>query len=156
MKRWVVFATSIVLPAAGCRSSSNGPRPDAAVISDDAGAAEAGPVDASDAEASTDVDGPGAAGADCTFNRDCERTLRCGCKDGACACEPGPRGTGKIGIDTCEDGSECASSVCVEGPASSGASYCSGPCTGPEDCAGALPECFPIEPLGAICIRKAP
>lgn len=76
-----------------------------------------------DAKPARDANGPGEAGAECVFNHDCQLALRCEC-DGTCTCEPGARGTGKNGIDGCDAGEQCASSLCVEGPGDSGAHYC--------------------------------
>lgn len=160
--RWVVTALAI-LAAGGemvaCGSSTTHPvTSDAGTAATDAGDASAesdGSSDAGAADASLDVvDGPGEAGAPCTFNRDCQIALRCECDlDAGCACSPGPRGTGQNGIDRCDSGNECASSVCVEGPA--GVYYCSGECVTAADCRGALPVCSDIAFVGRICVRES-
>lgn len=104
------------------------------------------------------VDGPGEAGAECAFNRDCKLALRCECdEDTGCSCQPGARGTGKNGVDGCDSGNQCASSLCVEGPGDAGESFCSDECKDDKDCTGKLPRCIPVfgipEP---ICAREAP
>jgi hypothetical protein len=105
-----------------------------------------------DASSAKDANGPGEAGAPCSFNRDCSAALRCECDETAgCACAPGPRGTGRNGIDPCDGGDQCASSLCVEGPG--GAYVCSDECVTPADCTGALPLCTDIAFVGRICIR---
>jgi len=102
------------------------------------------------------VDGPGAEGATCSFNRDCHLALRCECDETTgCACKTGTRGTGKNGVDPCASGNDCASSVCVEGPPDSG-SFCSDECKTSNDCTGVLPLCSDIAFVGRICIRTAP
>ena len=103
------------------------------------------------------VDGPGEAGAECAFNRDCKLALRCECDESTgCACQPGERGTGKNGIDVCDSGDQCASALCVEGP-DQGESICSDACNDDKDCTGKLPRCIPVfgipEP---ICAREPP
>ena len=97
--------------------------------------------DAGKPETGAGEDGPGEAGAECAHNRDCQLALRCECEDGVCGCQPGARGTGKNGIDTCTSGNDCASSICVEG---SDGSFCSDECKDDTDCTGSLPKCFPI------------
>jgi hypothetical protein len=107
-------------------------------------------------DASKTVDGPGALGGMCTFNRDCHLALRCDCNETAgCACKAGARGTGKNGVDPCTSGDDCASSVCVEGPPDSG-SFCTDECESSNDCTGVLPLCSDIAFVGRICIRTAP
>jgi hypothetical protein len=108
-----------------------------------------------DAKAARDANGPGEAGADCVFNHDCQLALRCECEGFACTCKPGARGTGKNGIDTCDAGEDCTSSLCVEGPGDSGVSYCSDECETNVDCTGMLPKCTAIASLGKICVRNA-
>ena len=89
----------------------------------------------------------------CTFNRDCPADQRCGCTEAeGCACEDGVRGTGVNGVDTCTDGNDCASSLCVEG---ADAYYCSDVCTTDADCGPALPVCADIAFVGRVCIREA-
>ena len=102
------------------------------------------------------VNGPGEAGVECSFNRDCNAVLRCACVEGqGCVCEPGTRGTGRNGIDPCNDSNACASAVCVEGPPDSG-SFCSDECDSSADCTGKLPLCSTIAFVGRICIRTPP
>ena len=113
-------------------------------------------ADGGDGGVPTIIDGPGEAGAECAFNRDCHVTLRCECTESAgCACKPGARGTGQNGVSACSDGNACASSVCTEGPPDSG-SFCSDECKTSADCAGKLPVCSDIAFVGRICIRQAP
>src|SRR5690606_18007756 len=82
----------------------------------DAGTPDAGTPDAGDR---------GDAGMiECVFNSDCPADQRCECADEMCFCQVGERGTGQNGIDTCTDGNDCGSSVCVEGPASGTEFYC--------------------------------
>ncbi len=89
----------------------------------------------------------------CTFNRDCPADQRCGCTEtDGCACEDGPRGTGVNGVDTCTDGNDCASALCVEG---NDAFYCSDACETDADCGAALPSCTYVSFLGKVCIRDA-
>lgn len=124
-----------------------------------------GPVDEEDgAVAVTDsgdagkvqIDGPGEAGTECAFNRECNAALRCECSESAgCACKAGARGTGMSGVTPCADGNDCASSVCVEGPPDSG-TFCSDECTTSADCTGKLPLCSDIAFVGRICIRQPP
>lgn len=125
------------------------PEPEAGA---DAGGDAAGPSDAGlDARAKKDANGPGAEDAGCSFNRDCNIALRCECEQGDCRCARGARGAGQVGVDRCDGGNDCESSVCVEGPA--GAYYCTDECVTPADCAGALPKCADIAFVGRICIR---
>jgi len=95
------------------------------------------------------------AGADCVFNQDCDPSLRCSaCDAGYCFCEPGARGAGKNGVDTCDSGDQCESALCVEGPSSTGESYCSADCSpGHATCAGMLPKCVTVSGLGSFCAR---
>ncbi|MBX3192211.1 MAG: hypothetical protein KF819_34800 [Labilithrix sp.] len=125
-------------------------------IAPDAGAEEAGADASADAEESRDAGGPGEAGAECSFNRDCQLALRCACDESAgCACSAGTRGTGKNGVDPCKDGNDCESAVCVEGPADAGY-FCSDECATSADCVGKLPQCTTIAFVGRICIRNGP
>jgi hypothetical protein len=121
---------------------------DDAATSGDGGAKDA----TADAKPVRDANGPGEAGDDCVFNYDCQLALRCEC-DGTCSCQPGARGTGKNGIDACDAGEHCASSVCVEGPGDSGVHYCSDECATNADCTGMLPKCTAVSFIGKICIR---
>lgn len=141
---WGGLALASVL-ALACSS------PAAGDVAPDAGADGTALADAGDGSANA-VDGPGEAGAPCSFNRDCHSALRCDCDlDAGCACAPGPRGSGRAGADRCDGGNDCASSVCVEGPG--GVYYCSGECVTAADCAGALPLCSDVAFVGRICIR---
>jgi hypothetical protein len=113
------------------------------------------PLDAADASDTSVVivDGPGMAGEECSFNRDCKAALRCECVEpDPCTCKAGTRGTGRNGIDACNDGNACASSLCVEGPTGTG-SFCSDECKTSADCTGKLPLCSDIAFVGRICIR---
>jgi hypothetical protein len=116
---------------------------------------DAGANDAkADARAVRDANGPGEAGDDCVFNHDCQLALRCECDNGLCTCEPGARGTGKNGVDTCDAGEDCTSSLCVEGPGDGGVHYCSDECETSADCTGMLPKCTSISFLGKVCVRN--
>ena len=101
--------------------------------------------------------GDGGVDDGCAFNADCQASLRCGCADGACLCESGVRGAGRSGVDSCVDGNDCDTALCVEGqPASGGATFfCSGPCDVDDDCGAALPTCADIAFVGRICIRRS-
>lgn len=106
---------------------------------------------------SVDDAGSGDAGTSsnlaCSFNDDCPAAERCECDEATgCFCRLGARGTGVNGVDTCEDGNDCASAVCVEG---NGAYYCSGECVDGDDCGPQLPVCADIAFVGRICIREA-
>lgn len=127
--------------------------PDASVT--DAG----GGTDSSDAASGDDaaiVDGPGKEGAECSFNRECMAALRCECTEASgCACKPGVRGTGRNGIDACDAGEACRSSLCIEGPPGMG-SFCSDECKTEAECTGKLPVCADIALVGRVCIRQKP
>jgi hypothetical protein len=91
---------------------------------------------------------------ECTFNKDCPADQRCECDEATgCFCATGARGTGQNGVDTCTDGNDCASSLCIEGQG--GAFYCSDECETDDDCGEALPTCTDIAFLGRVCIREA-
>jgi hypothetical protein len=123
-------------------------------VPDDDGAATG--TDSGDAGALPIIDGPGEAGTECAFNRECNAALRCECTESAgCACKAGVRGTGQNGVTPCSDGNACASSVCVEGPPDSG-SFCSDECKTSTECTGQLPLCSDIAFVGRICIRTPP
>jgi hypothetical protein len=130
----------------------------------DASTLDAGDVDGSVSPDAGEVDGGAAdldaSGSDagapivCSFNSDCPPDRRCECtEEEGCFCLPGARGTGQNGIDTCTNGNDCASAVCVEGSASSGQYYCSGECETGDDCRSNLPVCRDIAFVGRICIR---
>ena len=90
----------------------------------------------------------------CTFNEDCIAEERCECDiEEGCFCRLGPRGTGQSGVDTCDDGNDCETALCVEGH--DDLYYCSGPCEDEDDCGPALPVCADIAFVGRICIREA-
>jgi hypothetical protein len=91
-------------------------------------------------------------GDTCTFNSDCSLNTRCECEDGLCTCEWGTRGSGRSGIDICQNENHCATALCVEGHKN--IFYCSGPCQNDNDCGPELPLCEKIAFLGPICIRK--
>jgi len=105
-----------------------------------------------DARAPRDANGPGEAGADCVFNRNCRLGLRCYEEGTSFTCEQGARGTGRVGIDTCDSGNQCASAVCTQGPGST--FYCTDECTDATECGGMLPRCFPVTFIGRICVRN--
>lgn len=105
-----------------------------------------------DATPGKDANGPGEAGTECSFNRECQAALRCDC-DGFCACQPGVRGTGRNGVDTCDSGNQCASSVCVE--QNGGVFLCSDECVDEDDCEPGLPLCVPTVGFdNPICVRQ--
>lgn len=133
----------------GTGGDSGGEEEDDAGTVTDGGAKDG----AADAKPLRDANGPGEAGAECVFNHDCQLALRCEC-DGVCECKPGARGTGKNGIDACDAGEQCASSLCVEGPGDSGTHYCSDECASNADCTGKLPKCTAITFIGQICVRN--
>ena len=150
----VAMSAAIAVAAAialSCSAASTTPATATAPL------AEAGPAHAdAGADASLVVDGPGAEGATCSFNRDCHAALRCECDVSAgCACKAGARGTGRNGVDACTSGNACASSVCVEGPPDAG-SFCSDECATSGQCAGMLPLCSDVAFVGRICIRTPP
>lgn len=117
---------------------------------------ESGGGDAADPRDAGIIDGPKKEGAECSFNRECQAALRCECSETAgCACRPGTRGTGRNGVDACDAGEACRSSVCVEGPPGSG-SFCSDECKTEAECTGKLPVCADIALVGRICIRAKP
>ncbi len=162
---WTVIA-SLALAAgqlAACASTStsdatggNEAGSDGSTKADGSGADDGATTSADAGGVPTIIDGPGEAGAECAFNRDCHAALRCECTESAgCACKPGARGTGQNGVSVCSDGNACASSVCTEGPPDSG-SFCSDECKTSADCAGQLPVCSDIAFVGRICIRQAP
>jgi hypothetical protein len=132
---------------------------DDSATGDDAADAGTDARDAATRDASVrDANGPGDAGTACSFNHDCQLTLRCECDQPTgpfCACKPGARGTGQNGVTPCVDGNACASSVCVEGPPATG-SFCSDECETSDDCGGKLPLCKDITLVGRICIRTPP
>ena len=134
----------------GRDASDDGSSPDP-----DAGSTDAA-VDAPRDANLRDANGPGAAGANCIFNVDCQSALRCECNEQTgCACKAGPRGTGKNGIDPCTTGEECASSLCIEGtPAKS--FFCSDECASSADCVGQLPMCTSLTGVGMVCVRATP
>lgn len=114
-----------------------------------------GGTDAAKDAKTRDANGPGEAGTECAFNYECQLALRCDCDVAfPCECTPGARGTGRNGLDVCDSGNNCVSSVCVEGPGDSGTSYCSDECVDDSDCTGKLPQCTTISFVGRICIRK--
>lgn len=118
---------------------------DAAAGSDGAGGDAAARPDAA-------AEDSAASGLPCSFNADCPAQERCACDEiEGCACALGPRGTGINGVDTCETGDDCASSLCVEGPG--GVYYCSDACQDASDCGPMLPVCADIAFVGRICIR---
>jgi hypothetical protein len=87
----------------------------------------------------------------CNFNDECPEGQRCNCTIDGCVCEPGARGSGKSGVDSCATGLDCISGVCVEG---SSGFVCSGRCA--DGCGDKLPRCANIAPLGEICVREPP
>jgi hypothetical protein len=105
-----------------------------------------------DSDGDSDADGGGCEELECTFNRDCPETHRCECdEETGCFCCVGERGTGRNGIDPCDDGNDCASSLCVEG--NGGIYYCSDECEDNDGCGPNLPACTYIAFVGQICVR---
>lgn len=128
----------------GCNTVASIPM-DATTPSADA-APDVPPADAAPDVPPRDA-GPPAA---CSFNRDCPADQRCACANGDCACAVGARGAGRPG-DPCASGDDCASSVCLDGPAGT---LCSDACESPRDCPPTLPRCISVGGLGsAICVR---
>jgi hypothetical protein len=116
------------------------------------------PSDAgADVKTAKDANGPGEAGAECSFNRDCQSALRCECDESTgCACKLGTRGTGQNGVDACDSGNQCASAVCLEGPPDAGF-FCTDECAGPADCpTTTLPQCTNVAFVGQVCTRTPP
>lgn len=128
------------------------------------GSAEGGSAEGGMLDSSTTADGSMDAGEDaqptadggalCAFNRECPDSQRCECtEEDGCFCAPGARGTGELG-ESCEDGNDCVSSVCLEGP--DDALLCSIECENEEQCGGALPRCTEVVLVGKICTREPP
>ena len=91
--------------------------------------------------------------APCSFNSDCPDNERCDELAGF-VCTAGPRGTGRTGVDLCNNGNDCAGAVCVEGWPE-GTMYCSGPCgDGAGTCGGQLTVCMYVSFVGEICVRN--
>lgn len=90
----------------------------------------------------------------CTFNADCAASDRCECALDGCTCKPGPRGSGKSGVDRCSSGLQCETGLCVEGPPEGDEPrfVCSGPCDA--GCTGDLPRCSDVAGVGPICVRE--
>ncbi|MGI5865309.1 MAG: hypothetical protein ACOX6T_25090 [Myxococcales bacterium] len=122
-----------------------------ASVGDDAGVGYDGSI-GYDAGADSDA-GSGESTFDpCSFNSDCIPSERCECDESTgCLCVIGARGTGVNGVDQCNDGNDCESAVCLEGPGD--VLYCSGPCVTADDCGPQLPICADIAFVGRICIR---
>lgn len=122
----------------------------------DAGEADAGEADAGETDAGeTGEDAGTSSNLGCTFNADCPDHERCECDiETGCICRIGVRGTGVNGVDTCEDGNDCASSLCVEGQ--NATYYCSDECDTSDDCGEHLPVCSNVAFVGRICIRQPP
>lgn len=143
MRRTSLLILMLLGACTGATSAGDAGLADAGALDSgsDAGPGDAGSVDA----------GPGSL-APCTFNSDCPAAERCECDETAgCFCRTGARGTGVSGVDPCDGGNQCASSLCVEG---NGGYYCSGPCTSPSDCGPRLPLCSDIAFIGQICVRN--
>ena len=155
MRTALALVASFGILALGCSSSSSTSKGDGNAA--DAGAGDSASSvapDASGASATGDASSVDAAGsgAVCTFNADCPTAERCECSEATgCFCHIGTRGTGKNGVDTCKDGNDCETALCVEGPSS--VFYCSGPCTSASGCTGMLPMCIDVAGIGKICTR---
>lgn len=127
---------------------------DAATPGADAGAAglDAARSSGLDAAHVLTYDAGPSSGTGCTFNSDCPANERCD-EDTNFTCTAYPRGTGKTGVDRCNNSNDCETALCVEGwPAN--AYYCSGPCGTDGGCAGVLPRCVNIAFLGLVCARS--
>ncbi len=162
-------ATPVANPAADASAEVGGS--DGSAGPDSAGVDGDGEgVDGTAADAAGASDAVGELGADsvadvaasdvqssnksCTFNVDCIDSERCECTLAkGCFCKVGVRGTGKSGVDTCKDGNDCETALCIEGPKYQSSYYCSGPCNTAADCAKILPTCSSIAFVGKICIR---
>ena len=148
---FVALSATAVVAFTACSSTSDPP------AAGDAGASSSSSSSSSSSGGSSGSSGAGDGGGSgkaCAFNRECPSAERCECSESAgCVCKTGPRGTGKNGVDTCKDGNDCESSLCVEGPASGTAFYCSDECTTAAQCKGALPVCADIALVGRICVR---
>lgn len=116
----------------------------------DAGPSGGDPLDGGDVVVDAGDAGPSSE-APCTFNRECPAHERCECADGDCACRIGARGEGRSGVDACQDGNDCESSLCVED--AEGTFTCSGECEDEGDCGPRLPVCADIAFLGRVCVR---
>lgn len=149
-------ASTTAAPSDDAGTTADGAsRKDGAATEPDEDGSTSPPKDAgTDAKQAKDANGPGEAGAECQFNRDCQAALRCECDESTgCACQPGARGAGQNGIDACDSGNQCASSVCVEGP-TNGEFVCSDECESAQDCTGKLPRCIPVFGFDVpICVR---
>ncbi|MBX3196830.1 MAG: hypothetical protein KF894_01635 [Labilithrix sp.] len=117
---------------------------------------DSGPAEEPD-DAGTDADVKGGEGTECAFNRECQAALRCECDEATgCFCKPGPRGTGKVGVDTCTSGNDCESSICIDGPTDD-EMICSDECQDETECGGKLPRCIAIVGIPEpICVREPP
>ncbi len=134
---------------AGTQESDGGEDSSVADGGEDGSVADGGQADAN-VEDDANVEGPIA----CALNSDCAPELRCECNEEVgCFCLPGARGTGQNGVDTCTGSNDCASALCLEGPASSDAFYCSDECETDEDCLPNLPICRDIFFVGRVCTR---
>lgn len=144
-------------------SMQDGTAPETETSDADGGTADAADLPETDSDAGADAADVSADAAavdaqstnkNCTFNADCIASERCECTESAgCFCKVGARGTGKAGIDTCTDGNDCESALCLEGPKYQKSYYCSGPCSSAADCTKMLPVCSNIAFVGKICIR---
>ena len=143
---WLVVSAVVVVVVGGACPAST----------DDEAGGGGGEVGEGEGEGEGEA-GDGGVDDGCAFNADCQASLRCGCADGACLCESGVRGAGRSGVDSCVDGNDCDTALCVEGqPDSGGATFfCSGPCDVDDDCGAALPTCADIACVGRICIRRS-
>lgn len=143
----------LVMPLALCAAllvscdSDDNNQPPAA----DSGVADATPPDAHDGQEYGDA----AAGEKCELNRSCQMGLRCECtEEDGCACQPGERGTGRNGVDSCTAQEDCASSLCVELTNDTG--LCSDECDDDNDCEPGLPRCLPVFGLSFNICSPAP
>lgn len=144
-----------LLAAVTALAACSDPAPSTPTATTDA-AADVAPLDVTAPDVTTtDVPTPDATtdvatGGPCSFNRDCDPSLRCECSESdGCRCLPGARGTATAG-EACADGNDCASALCVEGNAGF---LCSDACERASDCPASLPRCVSVPSVGSFCAR---
>lgn len=145
--------TIIVRPGAAVDGGSSGASDDDdfAPSDDDTTAEDAG-HDAGKKKVDRDANGPGAEDDTCSFNHDCQLSLRCEC-DGTCACKPGARGKAEPG-EPCADANDCVTGLCIDGPDDK--LVCGDECKTAATCPPNLPLCQDISLVGRICTRTPP
>jgi hypothetical protein len=158
--RLLACSNNNVLVPDDLRDAGNNVVKDSGNTASDAGAEDSGALDTGveakdaavrDAGPYVDKFGDAGSGSECEFNRNCAQGLRCECANGACACAAGARGRGVGGVDTCQSGNDCGSSVCNE---YADASICSDECASANDCGPRLPKCIQVFGFSSnICSR---